>query len=73
MNEIVQRYVGKLCIIYTLSGESSQVQGTITETDGTWIVVKPENYEQTEIIKLEYVVRIKEYPMKNGKKAAFFS
>lgn len=75
MNEFVNRYLNKLCIIYTMNGDSSAVTGTITEIDGNWLVVQPESPKDvvgTELINLEYVVRIKEYPMKNGKKAGLF-
>lgn len=68
MSEIVSRYLDKLCIIYTLNGDP--IQGTVVEIKDNWVVVKPETVEETEIINVEYITRIREYPMKNGKKKA---
>lgn len=64
MLEIVNVYVGKECLIYTMN---SQITGTISEVNDNWIKIKSGTTE--DIINLDYVIRIREYPKnKKGKK-----
>ena len=68
MTELVKKFIGKECIIYTMNSSAEQISGTIGEIDGEWITVENLNGGQ-EIVNLEYVTRIREYPRnKNGKK-----
>ncbi|MGL4336038.1 MAG: DUF6897 domain-containing protein [Turicibacter sp.] len=68
MNEIIKNYVGKECIIYTLS---QQISGTIETIETNWIVVKTNSGE--EIINVDFIIRIREYPLtKKGKKKTVF-
>lgn len=68
MTELIKKFIGKECIIYDMNSSVEQITGTITEIDGDWITVENMTGEQ-EIINLEYVTRIREYPKKkNGKK-----
>lgn len=64
MTELAKRFIGKECVISTFN---SQVVGVIKEvTDGAVVI---ENNENLEIINIDYIVKIKEYPRnKNGKK-----
>lgn len=64
MITLAKNFIGKECLIYTFN---SQITGIIKEvSDGGMLV---ENKGQVEVINLEYVVRIREYPKgKNGKK-----
>lgn len=64
MTELAKRFIGKECVISTFN---SQVVGVIKEvTDGAVLV---ENNETPEIINIDYIVKIKEYPRnKKGKK-----
>lgn len=64
MTELAKRFIGKECFISTFN---SQVVGVIKEvTDGAVLI---ENNENPEIINIDYIVKIKEYPRnKNGKK-----
>lgn len=64
MRELAKRFIGKECVISTFN---SQVVGVIKEvTDGAVLI---ENNENPEIINIDYIVKIKEYPRnKNGKK-----
>lgn len=64
MTELAKRFIGKECVISTFN---SQVVGVIKEvTDGAVLI---ENNENPEIINIDYIVKIKEYPRnKNGKK-----
>lgn len=64
MLELAKRFIGHECIIYTFS---SQLSGIIKDvTDGAILI---ENGGAPEVINLDFVVRIREYPKKkNGKK-----
>lgn len=64
MTELAKRFIGKECVISTFN---SQVVGVIKEvSDGAVLI---ENNENPEIINIDYIVKIKEYPRnKNGKK-----
>lgn len=63
MFEIAQRFINKKCIVYTYN---SQVVGVITEvTPGAIVLV---NKKTTEAINFDFIMRIREYPIKkNGK------
>ncbi|MCI5903592.1 MAG: hypothetical protein MRZ61_00440 [Oscillospiraceae bacterium] len=66
MNELIQKFIGKECLIYCINSETS-VEGVIQELKDGWITVVKEDSE--EIINTEYIVRIREYPRnKKGKK-----
>lgn len=61
-SEIVRRYIGKKCDVYTIMSNLEVYQGTIEEVADNWIVCRDKSNEH--LINLEYVVRIKEYPEK---------
>lgn len=64
MVELAKQFIGKECILYTLN---NPVNGTITEVSDGAVVL--ENGNTREIVNLDYIVRIREYPRnKNGKK-----
>ena len=65
MIELAKRFIDKECIIYTF--ENHQLTGVIKEvTDGAVLVGKN---GQLEAINLDFVLRIREYPVdKKGKK-----
>lgn len=66
MTEMIEKYIGKECLIYTCSS-STQITGVIRLVKDGWIEV--ENNGQCDIINCEYIVRIREYPRnKKGKK-----
>lgn len=66
MTELIEKYIGKECLIYTCTSQS-QIEGTIKSCKDGWIEVEKNN--QTEIINCEYIIRIREFPKnKNGKK-----
>lgn len=46
---------------------TEQILGTIGEVDGEWITIENRNNGQ-ELVNLEYVTRIMEYPKKNKTK-----
>lgn len=64
MSELAKAFLGKECIIYSFD---NQITGVIREVDGGAILI--ERDQTTELVNLDYVVRIREYPKKkNGKK-----
>ena len=64
MLELAKRFIGKECLIYTFN---STVEGTVTEVSDSAILVQGKS--SMEIINLDFIVRIREYPKgKNGKK-----
>lgn len=68
MKELAKRFIGKECFIYTVTSNDGSVQGTIKEVDDGGMVVEKKSGE-LEIINLDYVTRIREYPRtKTGKK-----
>ena len=66
MKELAQRFIDKACLIYSFDG-NHQYEGVIKEvTDGAILVEKD---GKIEILNLDFVIRIREYPHnKNGKK-----
>lgn len=67
MKELAKQFIGKDCIIYTVTDNTGGIQGVIKEINESGITV--ENKQGLQAVNLEYVVRIREYPRnKNGKK-----
>lgn len=65
MFELAKRFIGKECIVYTAN--NAQISGVIQEVSGN--ALRIESGKTNEIVNLEFVVRIREYPTgKNGKK-----
>ena len=66
MKELAKRFIGKKCIVYTVTDTTGTVTGVIKEVDDTGILI--ESKENIQAVNLEYVIRIREYPRKkNGK------
>ena len=65
MQELAKRMLEKECLIYTFNG--TQLTCTVKEiTDGAILL---DNGKETEVVNLDFIVRIREYPRtKNGKK-----
>lgn len=73
MRQFAKQLIGEGCIIYTITSNDGSVQGVIKEIDDGAMVIERRSGER-EIINLEFVTRIREYPKKkNGKKSAFVS
>lgn len=65
MKELIKTYLKKDCIIYTMM--NTQVTGTIESIEDNWIKIK--SATTSEIVNLDYVARIREYPItKKGKR-----
>ena len=72
MKELAKQFIGKECIIYTITSNDGSVQGVIKEVyDGGMIVEKPSG--EREIVNLDFVTRIREWPRNaKGKKKQLF-
>lgn len=66
MQELAQRFIGKDCYINLLEGN---VDGIIKEVTEGGIVLEWEGKMQ--VVNLDYVIKIREYPYKKGKRATF--
>ena len=71
MKELAKQFIGKECVIYTVTGTDLIIKGTVREvTDGGIVVEKKDG---TEAVNLEYVTRIREWPRNaKGKKKQIF-
>ena len=68
MKELAKRLIGEDCIIYTITSESGSIQGVLKEVEDGGLIIEKTTGE-TEIVNLDFVTRIREYPRKkNGKK-----
>ena len=68
MKELAKRFIGEECIIYTITSNDDSVQGVIKEIDDNGIIIEKKTGE-LEIVNLDFVTRIRQYPRKkNGKK-----
>ena len=68
MKELAKRLIGEECIIYTITSNDGSVQGVIKEIDDGGMVIEKKTGE-LEIVNLDFVTRIREYPRKkNGRK-----
>ena len=68
MKELAKRFIGEECIIYTITSNDGSVQGVIKEIDDGGMVIETKTGE-LEIVNLDFVTRIREYPRKkNGRK-----
>lgn len=68
MEALAKQFIGKECIIYTITSNDGSVQGTIREVSGGGMLIEDAR-GQLQAVNLEYVTRIREYPRnKKGKK-----
>ena len=68
MKELAKQFIGKDCIIYTITSNDSSITGIIKEIDDGGMLIERSSGE-LEMINLDFVTRIREYPRKkNGKK-----
>lgn len=66
MHELLVKYIGQECVVYTLSG--SQLIGTVNSIKDGWLSLTNEGGKD-EVLNLDYIIRIREVPRKkNGKK-----
>lgn len=68
MKELAKQFINEECIIYTIASNDGSIQGVIREIDDGGMMIERESGER-EIINLDFVTRIRQYPRKkNGKK-----
>ncbi|MFZ1225854.1 MAG: hypothetical protein WAR20_05510 [Bifidobacterium adolescentis] len=60
MEELARQFIGKECIIYTVTSTDSSIQGTVKDVTDGGIVLEMDG--NVEAVNLEYVTRIREYP-----------
>lgn len=66
MTELIMKYIGKECIIYTCSS-STPITCVVKSCNDGWLEIETNN--QPEIVNCEYITRIREYPKnKKGKR-----
>ena len=71
MKELAKQFIGKECIVYTVTGSDGIVKGTIKDVADDGIII--ERGDGIEAVNLDYVTRIREWPRNaNGKKKAIF-
>lgn len=68
MRELAKQFIGEECIIYTITSNDGSVYGVIKEIYEDGMIIERKSGER-EIINLDFVTRIRQYPKKkNGKK-----
>lgn len=68
MEALARQFIGKECIIYTITSNDGSVQGTIKDVTSSGMLIE-DTMGQLQAVNLEYVTRIREYPRnKKGKK-----
>lgn len=73
MKELAKQFIGKECIIYTITSNDGSLQGIIKEVCGSGMIVESLSGER-QAVNLDFVTRIREYPRKkNGKKKSVFA
>lgn len=71
MRESAKQFIGKDCIVYTVSGSDGTIKGTVKEVTGDGMII--ERADGKEAVNLEYVTRIREWPRNaKGKKKQIF-
>lgn len=68
MEEYARQFIGTECIIYTVTSNDGSLQGMIKEV-GSGAIMLEDASGRRQVVNLEYVTRIREYPRnKKGKK-----
>lgn len=68
METLAKQFIGKECVIYTITSNDGSVQGIIREVSGGGMLLEDPR-GQRQAVNLEYVTRIREYPRnKKGQK-----
>lgn len=71
MKELAQKFIGKECLVYTVTSDNSLAKGIIKEITDSGLLI--EDNGNLQAINLEYITRIREWPRNaNGKKKTFF-
>ena len=71
MKELAQKFVGKDCLVYTITSDGNSVKGVIQEVTENGLLIESEGNLQA--VNLEYITRIREWPRNaKGKKKTVF-
>ena len=71
--EMMKRFIDKEVIITTLHNDYSTLEGFVREVNENWMVIETAN-KGLDMVNIEYIIRIREYPRKpNGKKKTIFA
>ncbi|MBQ8826979.1 MAG: hypothetical protein IJ007_07795 [Oscillospiraceae bacterium] len=71
--EMMRRFIDKEVIITTLNNDIAMLEGFVREVNENWLVIET-NEKGLDVVNIEYIIRIREYPRKpNGKKKTIFS
>ena len=65
MKELAKRFIGEECLIYTITSNDGSLQGVIREIGDGGMVIEKKSGE-TEIVNLDFVTRIRQYPRKKN-------
>lgn len=72
MEMLAKQFIGKECLVYTVTDTMGSIQGTVKEVTGGGLIL--ECSDGLQAVNLEYVTSIREYPRNaKGKKKAFFA
>lgn len=70
MEMLAKQFIGKECLVYTVTDTMGNIQGIVKEVTGGGLI--PECSDGLQAANLEYVTRIREYSRnENGKKKTF--
>lgn len=70
MEALAKQFINKDVIIYTVSSDDGSINGVLKAVDGGGLLIE-DKAGQLQAINLEYITRIREYPLnKKGKKKA---
>ena len=64
MRELAERFIGKDVYMKLLEGTADGVVKEVTESG-----ILLENKDGIQVVNLDYIMKIREYPYKNGKRA----
>lgn len=56
MNELIGKFLGKECVIYTFEG--NRVKGTIEKVEGNWLSIS--TTKATQIVNADFISRIRQ-------------
>ncbi|WP_353893241.1 hypothetical protein PRVXH_002657 [Proteinivorax hydrogeniformans] len=54
-HKIMEKYIGRMCLIYTLD---NHVQGMIKSIEGSWLEVECGKHKKIELVNVEFVEKI---------------
>lgn len=71
MKALAEKFIGKDCLVYTVTSATDAIKGIITEVSESGILI--ESNGEVQAVNLEYVTRIREWPRNSkGKKKTVF-